>query len=206
MRELVVKQIKAGFDNFSYIVYCPFSKESAVVDPSYDVSKLLSFVKSEELDLKYIINTHYHLDHTIGNEEIKRFFSNAKIVASKEDGRFIPSIDISVSDGDKLKIGRVNLKFILTPGHTKGSICILVDDSALITGDTLFMGDCGRCDLPGGSLSEMFKSLQRIKKLQDSLIIYPGHDYGEKPFDTLGNQKRTNKTLLAKDLIEFSEI
>jgi len=82
-----------------------------------------------------------------------------------------------------------------------------VDKKALLTGDTLFIGDCGRTDLPGGSLAEMFTSLhEKIMGLPDELIIYPGHDYGEKPFDTLGNQKRTNKTLRARNLTEFSLI
>jgi len=76
----------------------------------------------------------------------------------------------------------------------------------LITGDKLFIGDCGRCDLPGGNLSQMFNSLQKLKALSDNLTIYPGHDYGDKPFDTFGKQKRTNKTLLAKNLDEFSKI
>jgi glyoxylase-like metal-dependent hydrolase (beta-lactamase superfamily II) len=99
------------------------------------------------------------------------------------------------------------LSCLLTPGHTPGGICIIVDKKALLTGDTLFIGDCGRTDLPGGSLEEMFKTLQeKIFLLSDELIVYPGHDYGEKPFDSLGNQKRTNKTLKAKTLKEFSTI
>ena len=101
----------------------------------------------------------------------------------------------------------MNLNFILTPGHTPGGICIIVDNEAIITGDTLFIGDCGRTDLPGGDLAQMFRTLQeKIMPLPDHLIVYPGHDYGDKPFDTLGNQKRTNKTLIAKNLEEFSKI
>lgn len=203
---LVVKQIKAGFDNFTYAVYCPVSKKAAIVDPSYDISKVLSFISSEKLDLEYIVNTHYHSDHTGGNQKIKDRFSRVKIVASKEEASRIGLVDILVSDNDKLKLGEVTLRFILTPGHTPGSICVVVDDEALITGDTLFIGDCGRCDLPGGSLSQMFNSLQKLKKISDDLIVYPGHDYGDKPFDTLGNQKRVNKTLLANNLEEFSKI
>ena len=106
-----------------------------------------------------------------------------------------------------MKVGDVNLRFILTPGHTKGGICIIVDNEAILTGDTLFIGDCGRTDLPGGSFEQMFKTLQeKIKPLPDNLIVFPGHDYGNKPFDILGNQKRTNKTLIARNLEEFSKI
>jgi len=205
MINLTIKQIKAGFDNFSYVIYCSNSKKAAIVDPSYDASKLLSFISSEKLELIYVINTHYHRDHTSENQK-KKNFPQIKIVASKEDSRNIGSVDIFVSDGDKLKLGNVTLSFILTPGHMPGGICIVVDNEALITGDTLFIGDCGRCDLPGGNLSQMFNSLQKLKALSDNLTIYPGHDYGDKPFDTFGKQKRTNKTLLAKNLEEFSKI
>ena len=88
-----------------------------------------------------------------------------------------------------------------------GGISIIVDDEAFLTGDTLFIGDCGRTDLPGGNLSQMFRTLhEKIKDLPDHLIVYPGHNYGDKPYDLLGNQKRRNKTLLAKNLKEFSKI
>lgn len=97
--------------------------------------------------------------------------------------------------------------FLLTPGHTPGSICILVNNEAIITGDTLFIGDCGRTDLPGGNLTQMYNTLHyKIKSLPDHLIVYPGHNYGNKPFDTLGNQKLTNKTLVVKNLEEFSRL
>ena len=79
--------------------------------------------------------------------------------------------------------------------------------SLKITGDTLFIGDCGRTDLPGGNINDMYKSLhEKIKSLPDHLIVYPGHDYGEKPFDTLGNQKIKNKTLVVKSIKEFRKI
>ena len=78
--------------------------------------------------------------------------------------------------------------------------------SNLLTGDILFIDDCGRADLPGGSVSDLYNSLQKIKALPDELILYPGHDYGSKPYDTLGNQKRENKMLVAKNLNEFSKI
>ena len=85
-------------------------------------------------------------------------------------------------------------------------ICLIVDDEFLITGDTIFIGDCGRCDLPGGSLKEMFGSIQRIKSLDDNLVVFPGHDYGPEPFRTLGEEKIRSKVMLARDLEEFSRI
>jgi glyoxylase-like metal-dependent hydrolase (beta-lactamase superfamily II) len=200
-----IKQIKI-FDNFTYVLFSKANK-AAIVDPGYDASEALDFLSSQKLELIYIINTHYHTDHSKDTKRIKELFPSAKVVASEVDGEKLGIVDIPVSDGSILKLGEVNLRFLLTPGHTPGSICIIVNNKALLTGDTLFIGDCGRTDLEGGNLEDMFASLHRkIKTLPDHLYVYPGHDYGDKPFDTLGNQKRTNKTLLAKDLKEFSEI
>jgi glyoxylase-like metal-dependent hydrolase (beta-lactamase superfamily II) len=205
---LVVEQIKIGFDNFSYIIYCSVSKKAAIVDPGFDASKTLKFISSKNFKLEYIIVTHYHSDHSSETKRIKNLIPSSKIVTSKQDGKKLDvKPDIIVSDGSRLKLGEVDIGFLLTPGHTPGSICIIVDNKVLLTGDTLFIGDCGRTDLPGGNLAQMYESLhEKIMSLQDHLIVYPGHDYGNKPSDTLDNQKRTNKTLLAKNLDEFSKI
>ena len=205
---VVIEQIRVGYDTISYIIHCPISKKTAIVDPGYDASKTLEFITSNNLKLEYIINTHYHSDHSNENKRVKNLYPLAKIVASKIDGAKLGmKVDVNVSDGDRLNLGEGSLDFILTPGHTPGGICIIVDNEALITGDTLFIGDCGRTDLSGGDLVQMYRTLnEKIKLLPDHLIVYPGHDYGNKLFDTLGNQKRTNKTLLAKNLSEFSKI
>jgi glyoxylase-like metal-dependent hydrolase (beta-lactamase superfamily II) len=205
---MTVEQIRAVFDNFSYVIYCKVKKEAVIVDPSFDSTRTFDFISKKNLILKYIILTHYHSDHTRDTPKLKESFPNVKTISSKSDGEKMDfNVDIFVSDNKELKIGDVNLKFILTPGHTQGGICIIVDNDAILTGDTLFIGDCGRTDLPGGSFEQMFKTLQeKIKPLSDNLIVYPGHDYGPKPFDTLGNQKKTNKVLLAKNLEEFSKI
>ncbi|MCK4365852.1 MAG: MBL fold metallo-hydrolase [Thermoplasmatales archaeon] len=205
---MTIEQIKTGFDNFSYIIYCQKTNKAAIVDPGYDAAKLLSYISSNNLNLEYLIATHYHSDHTNGIKKIKSSNPSTKIVASELDGAKLGvKVDKTVLDEDQLELGEINLKFILTPGHTSGGICIIVDNEALLTGDTLFIGDCGRTDLPEGSLSQMFETLQeKIISLPDNLIVYPGHDYGDKPFDTLGNQKLTNKTLLAKNLDDFSRI
>jgi len=205
---LVIEQIRVGHDNFCYVVYCPVHKKAAVIDPGFDATKSLQLLASKNLMLDYIILTHYHSDHSAESTRIKKLLPSSKIVASEEDGSKLPvKPDIVITDGSQLKLGNIRLDFLLTPGHTTGGICIIVDETAVLTGDTLFIGDCGRTDLPEGSLAEMFSSLhEKIMRLPDKLIVYPGHDYGEKPFDSLGNQKRTNKTLRAKDLKEFSKI
>ncbi len=205
---MAVEQIKVGFDNFSYIIYCPVHKKAAIVDPGFDAIKILQFIALKELTLEYIILTHYHSDHTAECKKIKELFPFSQVVSSMEDGKKLPvKPDIVVSDASQLMLGTIHLDFLLTPGHTPGGLCIIVDTKAFLTGDTLFIGDCGRTDLPGGSLAQMFSTLhEKIMRLPDNLIVYPGHDYSDKPFDSLGNQKRTNKTLCAKTLKEFSMI
>lgn len=202
-----IKQIRVGFDNYSYIVYDSFSKNSVIIDPSVDIKKQVDFLKSEKLDLKYIINTHHHSDHTLKNDKLNRLRPDAKIIVSEafKDTMGRSSL-VKVSDGSELKIGSIILKFLLTPGHTPDGLCIIVNNKAVFTGDTLFIDNCGRADLPGGNITELFNSLQKIKQLPDVLIIYPGHNYGSKPFDKLGNQKKTNPTLIAKNLGELSKI
>jgi glyoxylase-like metal-dependent hydrolase (beta-lactamase superfamily II) len=203
---LPIEQIDTGFSNFSYVIYCKTTKKAALVDPSYKAEKALKFINSNGLTLEYIINTHHHSDHTGDNLNVKKQ-TGAKIIASVEDGRHINGVDQTVSNNEEILLGEMKLKFLLTPGHTPGGICIIVDNEVIITGDTLFIGDCGRCDLPGGDFKQMFTTLQnKIKTLPDHLIVYPGHNYGDKPFDTLGNQKKTNKTLVVNTLEEFSKI
>jgi glyoxylase-like metal-dependent hydrolase (beta-lactamase superfamily II) len=203
---MVVRQIRVGADNFSYLIHDRETREAALVDPGFDASEALSVIGDEDLELKYLINTHYHSDHTMANSTVLKD-TGARLVASDEDGsKLKEKVDIRIKDGDELFLGCIQLKFIKTPGHTPDGICIIAEDEFLITGDTLFINDCGRCDLPGGSLEEMFGSLQRIKQLDDILVVFPGHDYGPKPYDTLGNQKRMSGVLLAKDLEEFSKL
>jgi glyoxylase-like metal-dependent hydrolase (beta-lactamase superfamily II) len=205
---VVIEQIRIGHDNFSYVIYCPINKKAAIVDPGLDSTRTLRFIASKKLTLEYILITHHHSDHSADSKRIKSLFPQAKIVTSEEDGKKLAmKPDIVVSDESQLKIGKILVAFLVTPGHTPGGICIIVNNEALLTGDTLFIGDCGRTDLPGGNLAQMYASLHdKIMKLPDELIVFPGHDYGEKPFDSLGCQKRTNKTLKAKTLKEFSTI
>ena len=207
MRTLQVEQIRVGLDNFSYVVYCPVTKNTAVVDPGFSIHSVLNSISSKRLSLKFAIVTHYHDDHAFALSQVKKSQS-LKTVASKLDSKLLnTSIDLCVDDGDELRLGKGTVHFILTPGHTPGGLCILVDDWALLTGDTLFIGDCGRTDLPGGNTNAMFSSLQKkLMLLPDRLVVYPGHDYGDTPYDTLGNQKKTNKALLAKSVETLQQI
>jgi hydroxyacylglutathione hydrolase len=196
------RQVKQYGDNFSYVIADETANEAVVVDPSFNTDAITRILKENGFHLKYIINTHDHGDHTAGNEEIKRAFS-AKIVVHK-----LSNIrkDISVNDGDTIMVGKIPIKVIYTPGHTRDSICLLIDGKLLLTGDTLFVGECGRTDLPGGSPEEMYHSLfGKLMKLDDSVEVYPGHDYGSKPHSTIGSEKRTNYVLERRTLEEFIE-
>ncbi len=195
------KQIKQDGDNFSYVIADETTKECAVVDPGFNTSAIMMLLKDRSFNVKYLINTHSHMDHAAGNEEIKSSF-HAKIVAHKSAG---VAKDIIVNDGDIITLGKIAIKIIHTPGHTPDSICMLVDGK-LLTGDTLFVGECGRTDLSGGSAEDMYKSLfNKLMKLDDNIEVYPGHDYGPHPHSTIGLEKRTNYTLEKRTLEEFIE-
>ncbi len=194
-------QIKCRGDNFSYIIADETTKEAAVVDPSFNADAITRILEKQGLKLKYIINTHGHVDHTAGNLELQERF-NAEIVAHKLSKI---SKQISVEDGDTLKLGKIAIKVIHTPGHTPDSICIFADGK-LFTGDTLFVGECGRTDLLGGNPREMYTSLfDKILKFDDAVEVYPGHDYGDQPCSTIGKERRTNYTLKERTLEEFIE-
>ena len=107
-----------------------------------------------------------------------------------------------IEGGDKLKIGQVEITFLHTPGHTPGSQCFLVEHN-LISGDTLFINACGRCDLPGGDAEEMYRSLNRLANLDESTVLYPGHNYADEPTSTIGNEKRFNPYLQVAILDSF---
>jgi hydroxyacylglutathione hydrolase len=196
------KQVQQHGDNFSYIIADETTGEAAVVDSSYNAGRITQILKTENLKLKYVINTHSHSDHTAGNQELRSIF-NAKIVAHKLSRT---NADVRVNDGDVLNIGIVPVKVIYTPGHTPDSICLLVDNKKLLTGDTLFVGECGRTDLPGGNSRSMYKSLfYKLLKLDDSVEVYPGHDYGQKPSSTIGSERLSNYTLEPRSIDEFVE-
>ena len=195
------KQIQQHSDNFTYIIADEETKEAAVVDSSYNADEIIRTIETQKLQLKYIINTHGHSDHTAGNPELQSIFG-AKIVAHKQS-KVHP--DLSVDENEILNVGKISVKIIYTPGHTDDSICLLVDDKKLFTGDTLFVGECGRTDFPGGNTKNMYESLNKLQKLNDNIKVYPGHDYGLKPSSTIGEEKKSNYTLQPRSLKEFIE-
>lgn len=210
---LYFKQIQiGGYDrNFSYIIGDADSKKVAVVDPD-NLPLIEEIIAEEELEVVAVLLTHSHFDHVAGCQDLAQL-TGATVYLHKHNfhieslnGKLVP-----LSDGDQIKLGAVTLTAMETFGHTQDSICYLLDAAnggpKLITGDTLFINGCGRCDLPGGNVSQMYDSLHRkILSLPAETEIYPGHDYGHVPFDTLQNQKSSNKYLACSSEEEFINI
>lgn len=200
---MIVHQLQVGnMQNFTYVLEDEETSQSIVLDPSWDLDEIKRIIEKHNLTIKYIVNTHHHFDHTLGNEAMVTQ-TGAKII------QYITSTlkhDISVSDGDKIKFGNSELSVLYTPGHSKDSMC-LVGDGKIFSGDTLFVGTCGRVDLPGGDARELYHSLvDTLRKLDDNLLMYPGHNYGTTPTSTIGEQKRMNLVMQPRTEREFLEM
>ncbi len=211
-------QIAAGMANLVYLIGDTETRECLVVDPAWDVEGLLEVIDREEMKLVGALATHYHPDHVGGTfmgfsiEGVTRLMElrPVPVHVNSHEAEWIKEITgISDTDmrqhqgGDKIEIGNLGLQFIHTPGHTPGSQCFLVDDN-LISGDTLFIGGCGRVDLPGSDPEQMYDSLTRVlAKLPDATVLYPGHDYASTPTSTIGQEKRSNFYMKMKSLDDW---
>ena len=194
--------------NFSYLIGDEKSKECAVVDAGWDVDKLIDIAGKEKLNINKIILTHSHYDHAQKADELASK-TNSIVYFHEDDFNEIrriiknPNIKIhKLKDNDEIKIGKIKIKVIHTPGHTPGAICLLIENK-LLTGDTLFVNAIGRTDLAGGDSLKLFESLQKLKKLNDDIEVYPGHDYGDIPFSTIGGEKKTNPYFMADTKEQF---
>jgi len=203
MMKPTILQIPVGqMANFTYIIADEETGNAAVIDPSWDLDKIFHVLKKHDWRAKYVINTHTHFDHVIGNEQVAEV-TGAKIVQHNNSPL---EKHVAVSDGDVIEIGSFSLRVLYTPGHSKDSICLMLDNQLIFTGDTLFVGNCGRTDLPGSDPAEMYQSLfDRLGKLDDKLIVYPGHNYGSTPTSTIGHEKKTNYVLQPRSKQEFLE-
>lgn len=188
---MIIRQLEVGYlDNFCYIAGCENTRQALVIDPGPDVERVLSAAEKETLEIATIVNTHGHGDHTAGNAKLKSL-TGAKIVIHELDGDGYPGADVRLSDEETLQLGEISVEVIHTPGHTPGGICLHAQGN-LFTGDTLFVGDSGRTDLPGGDRPSLGKSIRRLMELPDHTVVWPGHDYGPTPSSTIGWEKRHN--------------
>ena len=208
---MFLKQMQVGhMAVFAYLVGDPESGEGLVIDPAANVEGIISAARKNNISIKYIVNTHGHVDHIAGNTEMKNK-TGAQIVIHEDDADMLvstpamifrmfgaqqsPPADLTVRDGDHISAGKISLKVIHTPGHSPGGMVLYVP-GYVFTGDTLFVEAVGRTDLPGGSWQVMLRSIKdRLCSLPDETEVMPGHNYGRMPTSTIGHEKKYNPFL-----------
>jgi len=230
---IYIKQLLAGRDfatgdyfasqmaNFVYLIGDDQKRVCVVVDPAWDIPGIVNAIERDDMKLVGALVTHYHPDHVGGNifghniaglpDLIKLRSIKAHVNGSESDG--VKQVTgLSESDlekhqgGDEVLIGDVKVRLVHTPGHTPGSQCFLVDD-LLVSGDTLFIGGCGRVDLPGGDPEAMYYSLtQVLSKLPEGTKLFPGHNYASRPVSTIGDEKKTNHYMRIKSLEDWKSL
>ena len=191
-------------ENFIYLIGDKNKKECVMVDPAWEVDRILKIAAEDGKQVTAGLATHHHYDHTNGIADLVGR-AHCPVYVHKDDIPYLKDLKKEikpVDSGTKLEVGDMTITFIHTPGHTPGSQCFLVNDR-LVSGDTLFIGACGRCDLPGGNAQQMYESLQRLAKLGDDTILFPGHNYADAPTSTIGEEKQHNPYYQAHSLRDF---
>ena len=183
-----------------YLLEDEKARAAAVIDPGDEAGRILQVIKDDGVDVKYILLTHGHYDHTTAVPELHQALPQAEIYIHKADAngagsRLFPLAgqipDLKFYDeGDALTLGELTIQVLHTPGHSKGSVTLKVGD-VLFCGDTLFAGSCGRTDLAGGSYDEIMASLKKLGELPGDCHVCPGHDVTS----TLERERRSNPFL-----------
>ena len=205
--ELIIEQIQIGpMENFAYLVGCRRTREVAIVDPAWDIDSLMNIVREKDYKVNAALVTHYHPDHcggsfgqnTVSGVAELQAVNPVKVYANKLEAEGLKKVtgisdnDIAkVESGDTLKIGDIEIEFLHTPGHTPGSQCFKVKHT-LVSGDTLFINGCGRVDLPGSDVDDMYHSLQKLSALPDDTLLLPGHNYSHVPHATMAETRQQN--------------
>ena len=217
-----VIQIEVGLlQNLCEILFCPETREAAIVDPAWEADRLLRETEARGLRVTKVLITHTHEDHIEGVAEVVRRTGAAVVVSTREAAALTQEVTaattaaasppprptppvriIDAVDGLDVAIGRRGVRVLDTPGHTVGGTCFLAD-GFIVTGDLLFVGGCGRSDFPGGDTLAMWRSLQRVMALPEETRVYPGHDYGPTPTATLAHELRENPYLRCQTFDEF---
>jgi glyoxylase-like metal-dependent hydrolase (beta-lactamase superfamily II) len=186
--------------NFVYVL----SDDDGVamlVDPAFEKEAVLQRVRDLGVRVTHVLATHGHPDHVLATGFMREKLG-ARVVAHASADH--APVDVRVEDGATFRVGAVEVRVVHTPGHRFDSVCYQVDGTHLLTGDTIFVGECGRVDLPGSDPVAMHRSLTTLlRSLPDGLVVLPGHDYGRTPTSTLGREKRENPTMEPRTLDEF---
>jgi len=192
--------------NFAYLLGDRETGECVVVDPAYAVDDLVSIAQADDMTIIGALASHYHADHIGGSmmgysiEGIARLLEQHDVpihVNENEVPWITKTTGVSAehlqahSSGDVVSVGELEIVLVHTPGHTPGSQCFLVN-GCLVSGDTLFLDGCGRTDLPGSDVGQMYDSLSRLATLPDETIVLPGHRYSEPPAARLSDVKQYN--------------
>ena len=213
---LYFKQIEMGpMQNFVYLIGSIETRKVAVVDAAWEIDRILQVAAQDDMEITHAFVTHTHPDHVGGRfagieiEGVTELLAKckAKVVVHKAEAEFLKALSLSdiikAESGDKIDVGGLEIQLLHTPGHTPGSQCFLVDNR-IVSGDTLFIGSCGRVDLPGSNPEQMYYSLtQKLKGLPDDTILFPGHNYSDRTTSTMGEQKHSNPYFQFHSLKQF---
>jgi glyoxylase-like metal-dependent hydrolase (beta-lactamase superfamily II) len=199
--------------NFVYLIVDWKAKQAAIVDPQQDLREPLQGLRAHGLSLERVLLTHTHSDHTAGLRELLAIHPGLAVHCHPADAfRLERSLDPGslsfVNDGQLLPVGSSTVKVLHTPGHSAGACCFLLESEPpyLLSGDTLFIRDCGRCDLATGSVREMFASLARLKVLPPETVVLPGHHYAAERVSTIGRELRESPPLQCRTIEELERL
>jgi glyoxylase-like metal-dependent hydrolase (beta-lactamase superfamily II) len=214
---LYLKQLECGpMQNYVYLIGDPVTRQAAVVDPAWEVERIVQAAETDGYTLTKVLITHTHQDHT-GGQLFGHYIPgvvellnqvDVPVYVHKTEAHIlqqVPSSSKRPTEGNQVIDlgGDVQITFIHTPGHTPGSQCFLVQNR-LVSGDTLFIGACGRVDLPNSSPEDMYNSLSNtLMRLDDATLLYPGHNYARKPTSTIGEERRHNPYVQFTALHDF---
>ncbi len=210
-----IAQYEIGtYKNFVYLVIDWDHRKALIVDPQKDLSRPLSSLKKYELELVGVLLTHTHFDHIAGVPQLIKDFPEIPIfVPSGETFRMEGTMKNTdrlkkIKDGDCISVGKLSLEVIHTPGHSKGECCYYLpgDPPYLLTGDTIFIRDCGRTDAETGSNEEMFASIQKIKTFPSKTVVLPGHHYHPNCSSDLATEMKESPPFLCKSVADLANL
>jgi glyoxylase-like metal-dependent hydrolase (beta-lactamase superfamily II)/rhodanese-related sulfurtransferase len=197
---MIFEQIATGGCQ-SYLVGCADTCAGVLIDPELSqVDRYVALAARDSLRIRYLIDTHTHADHFSGTRELARRLAVPVVMHRASPA---PFVDMRLDDGEMLAVGKLRLRVLHTPGHTRDSMCLVAEDRAF-TGDTLLIGATGRTDLPSGDPEALHDSLfNKLLKLDPALEVYPAHDYKGQGHSTIAQELAANPRLQKRDRAEF---